>query len=166
MLLVMFFLFGDVFCDRCDVRFADAEHSVSGLPSKRRAPFRADPFGGVRLDHASDFRGGLGWSNADEQMNMIGGAVNDQRRSLHFADDASEVSKQIFTKLWLNHGTPPLGAEDQMQQNIARSMRQAPFAPAGASPFVLAYPRLAPWAGFLRRYRGFLIITVARVTKL
>jgi hypothetical protein len=31
-------------------------------------------------------------------------------------------------------------------------MRQASFAPAGASPFVLTYPRLAPWAAFLRRF--------------
>jgi len=98
----MFFLPGDVFCDRCDVRFADAEDCVPGLPSKRRAPFRADPFGGVRFDHASDFRGGLGWSSSDEQMNMVGGAVNNQRRSLHFTDDASEVSKQIIAKIRLD----------------------------------------------------------------
>jgi len=99
-------------------------------------------------------------------MNVISRAVDDQCGCMNFADDASEVGKQIVTKLWLNQGTPPLGAEDHMQQNIARSMGQAPFAPHGASPFVLAYPRLAPWAGFLRRYRGFLIITVARVDKL
>jgi hypothetical protein len=59
-----------------------------------------------------------------------------------------------------------LGAEDQMQQNIAGCMRQASFAPAGASPFALTYPRLTPWAAFLRRCRGFLIITPTRVRKL
>ena len=99
-------------------------------------------------------------------MNVISGTVDDQRRSASFTDDAPEVGKEISAEIWLDQRTPALGAEDQMQQNIAGCMGQASFAPAGASPFVLAYPRLAPWAAFLRRYRGFLIITVARVTKL
>jgi hypothetical protein len=99
-------------------------------------------------------------------MNVVSCTVDDQRCSLNFADDASEVGKQISSKIWLDQRTPPSGAEDQMQQNIAGCMRQASFAPAGASPFAVTHPRLAPWAAFLRRYRGFLIITVARVPKL
>ena len=31
-------------------------------------------------------------------------------------------------------------------------MRQASFAPAGASPFAVTHPRLTPWAAFLRRF--------------
>ena len=99
-------------------------------------------------------------------MNVISRAVDDQCGGMDFADDSSEVGKQISSKIWLDQRTPPSGAEDQMQQNIAGCMRQASFAPAGASPFVLAHPRLAPWAAFLRRYRGFLIITLTRVSKL
>jgi hypothetical protein len=53
-----------------------------------------------------------------------------------------------------------------MQQNIAGCMRQASFAPAGGFPLRCYHPRLAPWAAFLRRYRGFLIITPTRVRKL
>jgi len=34
MLFVMFLLFSDVFLNRCDARFADAEYSVAGLPSE------------------------------------------------------------------------------------------------------------------------------------
>ena len=99
-------------------------------------------------------------------MNVISCAVDDQCGCMDFADDASEVGKQISAKIWLDQRTPPLGAEDQMQQNIAGRMRQASFAPAGASPFAVTHPRLAPWAAFLRRYRGFLIITLTRVSKL
>ena len=43
MLFVMFFLTGNIFCHRRDIRFADAENSISGLPGKVRAPFRSDP---------------------------------------------------------------------------------------------------------------------------
>ena len=99
-------------------------------------------------------------------MNVISCAVDDQCGCLHFADDASEVGKQIRAELSFNERTPSLGAENQMQQDVARCMRQASFAPAGASPFAVTDPRLAPWAAFLRRYRGFLIITLTRVSKL
>ena len=99
-------------------------------------------------------------------MNVVSCTVDDQCSCMNFADDASEVGKQISSKIRLDQRTPPLGAEDQMQQNIAGCVRQASFAPAGASPFAVTHPRLAPWAAFLRRYRGFLIITVARVPKL
>src|SRR5579862_866347 len=71
---------------------------------------------------------------------------------MDFADDASEVGKQIRAKIWRDQRAPPLGAEDHMQQNIAGCMRQASFAPAGASPFGVIHPRLAPWAAFLRRF--------------
>jgi hypothetical protein len=95
-------------------------------------------------------------------MNVISHAVDDQRCSLNFTDDASEVGKQTSAKIWLDQRPPPLGAEDQMQQNIAGCMRQV-FRPCRGFSFVLAHPRLAPWAAFLRRYRGLLIITVSVV---
>jgi hypothetical protein len=85
-------------------------------------------------------------------MNVISCTVDDQGCSPNFTDDASEVGKQIRPKIWLDQGTPSLGAENKMQQNVTRCMRQASFAPAGASPFILAYPRLAPWAALLRRF--------------
>jgi hypothetical protein len=43
MLLVMFFLTGNIVCDCLDIRFADAKHSISGLPRKFRIPFFVDP---------------------------------------------------------------------------------------------------------------------------
>jgi hypothetical protein len=40
-------------------------------------------------------------------MNMIGRAVDDQRRSLHFANDPSKVRKKIVTEFWLDKGLRP-----------------------------------------------------------
>ena len=43
MLLMMLFLFRDIFCDGCDVGFAHAEDTVSGLPRKFWIPFLVHP---------------------------------------------------------------------------------------------------------------------------
>jgi len=71
-------------------------------PSELWTPVRPNPFGRVRFDHASDLRGGLGRPDAYQHMNVIGGAVSDQRRSLHLADDASQVGKQMVAERWLD----------------------------------------------------------------
>src|SRR5580698_6833189 len=63
--LMMFFLARNVFCQGCDLRFANAEYSVPGLPSKGRIPFLANPSRRVGFDHASDFRSGLGRANSN-----------------------------------------------------------------------------------------------------
>ena len=42
-LLVMFFLAGDVFRNGADARFANAEDCIASLPGKIRAPFLVDP---------------------------------------------------------------------------------------------------------------------------
>jgi hypothetical protein len=34
LLFVMFFLAGDIFCDPCDIRYVNAEDSISGLARK------------------------------------------------------------------------------------------------------------------------------------
>jgi len=73
-------------------------------------------------------------------MSVISCAVDDQCGCLHFADDAPEVGKQISSKIWLDQRAPPLGAENQMQQNVAGGMRQASFDPAGASPLFFRFP--------------------------
>ena len=64
---------------------------------------------------------------------------------MDFADDGSEVGKQISAKIWLDQRAPPLGAEDHMQQNIAGCMRQAILLPL---PGLL--PSLSPTHGLRR----------------
>ena len=155
MLFVMFFLTGNIFCHRPDIRFADAEYSVSGLPGEIWTPFFTNPTRGIRLDHERFPRRNEqgGYESVHER---IGGAVDDQGGSAYFADDASEVVKQILAELWLDEWTPALCAENHMQQNVGRCMRQN-LSPRWGSPFVVADPRLAPWAAFFRRFAASLI---------
>jgi hypothetical protein len=89
-------------------------------------------------------------------MHAIGSPIDDQRRSLHLTDNASEVGKQIRTERWLDESTPALCAEDEMQQNVAGGMRQGLSSRWGFSLPFKPNPRLTPWAAFLRRFAAFL----------
>src|SRR5438309_7760856 len=51
----MFFLAGDIFHHRRDIRFADAENSVACLPFKIWAPFFANPTRGICFYDAGKF---------------------------------------------------------------------------------------------------------------
>jgi len=97
----------------------------------------------------------MGRPDTNEHMNVIGGAVDDQCGSPCFADDASEVGKEIVAELRLDERTAALGAENQMQQDVGRRVGQS-LSPRWGSPFVVADPRLAPWAAFLRRFAASL----------
>jgi hypothetical protein len=96
--------------------------------------------------HCRDIR-----PDTKQHVNVIGGAVDDKCGSAHFADDASEVGKQIVAELWLDERTPALCAENHMQQDVGRCMRQS-LSPRWGCPFLVADPRLTPWAAFLRRF--------------
>src|SRR2546423_6221768 len=89
-------------------------------------------------------------------MNVIRGAVDDHCGSAHFADNASEVGEQIVAEFWLDKREPALCAENYMQQDVGRCMRQS-LSPPWGSPFVVADPRLAPWAAFFRRFAACLM---------
>jgi hypothetical protein len=102
----------------------------------------------------------MGRPDANQHVNVIGGAVDDQGGSAHFADDASEIGKQIWAELRLDQRTPALCAENHMQQNVGRCMRQS-LSPRWGSPFVVADPRLAPWAAFWRRFAASLYCSTA-----
>ncbi len=60
-----------------------------------------------------------------------------------------------MAEFWLDKRKPALCAENYMQQDVGRCMRQS-LSPPWGSPFVVADPRLAPWAAFLRRFAAFL----------
>ncbi len=66
-------------------------------------------------------------------MNVIRGAVDDQCGSAHFADNASEVGEQIVAELWLDKRKPALCAENYMQKDVGRCMRQSLSPPLGLS---------------------------------
>ena len=51
-------------------------------------------------------------TNSDQHVNMVGGAVDDQRSSVHPADDAAEIAKQIGAKVGLDQTTAAVCGED------------------------------------------------------
>jgi hypothetical protein len=62
-------------------------------------------------------------------VNVIGCAVDDERGCVHFAD------------------------EDQVKDEIAGGVRHVSFAPSELCSILrMHFPRLAPWAAFLRRF--------------
>ncbi|MGB9074727.1 MAG: hypothetical protein WCC22_18970 [Terriglobales bacterium] len=86
-------------------------------------------------------------------MDVIGGAIDDERRATQFADNAPEVGKEIVADFGSDEEPASLGAEDYVDDEIGRGVRQVFFRPLGAGPyFGCLYPRLAPWAAFLRRF--------------
>src|SRR5579872_4736974 len=156
MCLMMLFLAGDVLHNLGHVRFTDAKHSISGLPCELPIPFRPHPFGRVCLNHTSDLRCRLSRPNTNQKMHMIGSPIDDQCCPLHFADDAAKLSKQIGTERSLDQNTPPLGAPNEMQQNVAGCMRQGLSPPLGLLASFCGHPRLSPCAAFFRRYAASL----------
>jgi hypothetical protein len=58
-------------------------------------------------------------------MNMVGRAVDDERGSAHFPNDASEIGEQVVAKVGFDQRPTSLGAENEMQKDISGRMRHA-----------------------------------------
>ena len=71
-----------------NIRFANAESAVSGLPGKWHVPFLVDPKRRISLDDACDLCRGLRGTDADEHVDMIGSSIDDQGGASQLADDA------------------------------------------------------------------------------
>jgi hypothetical protein len=68
-------------------------------------------------------------------MDVIGSAINDECRATQFADNAPEVGKEIVADFGSDGGTASLGAEDYVDDEIGRGVRQVFFRPFGAGSF-------------------------------
>src|SRR5438034_10376584 len=133
MLFVMFFLAGDIFHQRRDIRFADAENSVACLPSKIWAPFFANPTRGICFYDAGKFGRSLCRARTHEHVDVIGSAVDDQRGPVHLSNNATEIGEQFRSKFRFDQRVAFASAEDKPR------------------------PRLAPWAAFFRRFAAALV---------
>ena len=87
------------------------------------------------------------------QMDVIRGAVDDQSGFRAFRGLCR--SKEVVTELWFDERKPALRAENHVQQDIARYMRQC-LSPRWGCSLPGANPRLAPWAALLRRFAASL----------
>src|SRR5271155_6277614 len=65
---------------------------------------------------------------------------------------AAQVSEKARTNVWTNKGQTQLGAEDQVHDDIAASLRHVSSALSGLAPGLRRYPGLAPWAAICRRF--------------
>ena len=62
-------------------------------------------------------------------MNVVGGAIDDKRHALHFADDPSEVGEEIIAKSRSDQRLARLRAEDQMDDDVSSRVCQGSFPP-------------------------------------
>jgi hypothetical protein len=120
--------------------------------AKMHIPFLMNPARGVGFDHASYLWHCLRGTNANQHVNVIGCAVDDERRGLHFANDAAEVGEKIGADFGSDQRRAAFGAEDQVKDEAASGVGQVSFAPSELDVCFAAYPRLAPWAASLRRF--------------
>src|SRR2546428_9514026 len=98
MLLVMGFLSRNILRDRSNVRFADAEYAISGLPGELSVSFFVYPSRRVCFDYACDLRRRVSRANPRQHVNVIGGAPDDEGRSAHFSNYSAEISGKVSTE--------------------------------------------------------------------
>ena len=112
MLLVMGFLSRNILRDRSNVRFADAEYAISGLPGELNVSFFVYPSRRVCFDYACDLRRRVSRANPRQHVNVIGGAIDDEGRSAHFTNYAAEIGEKIGTNFGSDQWFAASGAED------------------------------------------------------
>src|SRR5205809_5928494 len=108
MLLVMGFLSRNILRDRSNVRFADAEYAISGLPGELNVSFFVYPSRRVCFDYACDLRRRVSRANPRQHVNVICGAIDDEGRSAHFTNYAAEIAKRSARISGLISGSRPL----------------------------------------------------------
>jgi hypothetical protein len=94
-------------------------------------------------------------------VNVIGGAVDDDRRALQFTDNAAHVCVQLVLQVRFDEGRAVFRAENYMRQEIRVRVGHF-FRPSGAiRDFCGArFPRLAPWAKLCRPFQGLNTLAV------
>jgi hypothetical protein len=76
-------------------------------------------------------------------MNVITRPIDNQSDPIHLTNNPAKIRKQLFAKLGVNQRPAPVRREDEMQQHVARCMRQASFVAPGRSS-CSHRPRLGP----------------------
>src|SRR2546429_1243402 len=110
MLLVMGFLSRNILRYRSNVRFADAEYAISGLPGELSVSFFVYPSRRVCFDYARDLRRRVSRANPRQHVNVIGGDLDDEGGSPHFPDYSLEIREKIYTEFRVARSVPACGA--------------------------------------------------------
>ena len=88
-------------------------------------------------------------------MDVIGHAVDDESGASHLTNDSTQVREQIVTDFGGDEGPAILGAEDQVDDEIARSMRQVSFAPSELAASCCYFPTARAVGCILTPLRGY-----------
>src|SRR5437016_12153862 len=111
MLLVMGFLSRNILRDRSNVRFADAEYAISGLPGELNVSFFVYPSRRVCFDYACDLRRRVSRANPRQHGNVIGGAMDAEGRSAQLTNYAAGIGERIGTSFGPGQWFAASGAE-------------------------------------------------------
>jgi hypothetical protein len=88
-------------------------------------------------------------------MYVIGGAVDDDRGSAHFVDDATQIREKVSAEVGLDQREALFGSEDQMEHDVTAGFWHGFFRPFRACAWASFNPVLTPWTAFLRRFAAF-----------
>jgi len=58
-------------------------------------------------------------AHAGQHVDVIGFAVDGERRPVHLADDAAKIGEEIVAEFGFDQGPPLRGREDEMQQDVS-----------------------------------------------
>jgi hypothetical protein len=115
LLAVMVGLVGEVGLYWLDVRVADCEGAVAGLPFEIvDADLVVDPARGVRLDDADSVGNRKGARQRHEQVNVIRNAAGGDQGAVVIAGDAADVFEEAGLEFGVDVGVAMFGAEDEV----------------------------------------------------
>ena len=69
-------------------------------------------------------------ANSKQHVHVVRGAVNDQRRSVHFADDAANISEQVRAEVRFDQRSSAVCRENDVKHDVARCVGHFSFAPS------------------------------------
>jgi hypothetical protein len=129
----MLLLTRNVALDRVNSRLADAEGPLAGLPAKFPVlrPSFVHPPGGVCFDQSGNVCDRMRRRDANQQMNVIGHAIDRDCHAADLADNSAEVGVKVTFDLGVDERGAIARAEDEMDQQICGGVRLF-FRPSGA----------------------------------
>ena len=146
---MMFFLRRDIGAHLRDVRFAHGECAISTLPVEVRVcrPLFLHPFRRTLLRLLDQACNGNGAGKIAEDVNVILGAIDEDRLAPNILQDARHISVQPGAKFgFFEKWNAVLRAEDDMQDDAGQGLRHNErncYAPLGLCPFFVSRPKAA-----------------------
>jgi hypothetical protein len=132
---MVFFLRVDITEQRAEIGRSDRKQPVSPLPRELRNSLLFHPCRRRRFDLGDNSRCVIRRCKSDHQMNMIGRSAYPKTLTAQFTGSAHKIGMKLsFTSL-RDQRSPILGAEDNVNQVEAQSLRHSADYMPGLQPF-------------------------------